>query len=189
MGALYNTENGAANRSWGSSGTCRSTCHRQLSNRRCCRRQASIAGAADPKNAAAYDRYISPHAPMLPSVTAATGDGDARDGRPTCTTSRTRPMQRLVSDDELQQSSSGVWSQASGQSLSSTAGTTGTKPSSTTPIDLPRSGFLKDHPEFSTATSVTSKPSNAMNTQKPSQRHLPLDLGQIELDFERSASC
>ena len=81
--------------------------------------------------------------------------------------------------------SSGGWSQASGQSPSSTAGTTGTKPSSTnTDRSFPDPDSSKNTPNFSTATSVTSMPSDDMNTQKPSRTISPGDLGQIELDFE-----
>ena len=80
MGALYNTENGAANRSWGFKRDLPQYLSPTPEQQAMLPATAvSIAGAADPKNAAAYDRYISPHAPMLPSVTAATGDGDARE--------------------------------------------------------------------------------------------------------------
>ena len=80
MGALYNTENGAANRSWGFKRDLPQYLSPTAEQQAMLPATAvSIAGAADPKNAAAYDRYVSPHAPMLPSVTAATGDGDARE--------------------------------------------------------------------------------------------------------------
>ena len=80
MGALYNTENGAANRSWGFKRDLPQYLSPTAEQQAMLPAAAvSIAGAADPKNAAAYDHYVSPHAPMLPSVTAATGDGDARE--------------------------------------------------------------------------------------------------------------
>ena len=76
MVPLYASENGKANRSWGFKRDLpqqlKPTAEQiaQLPTR-----ARSIAGAADPHNADAYQRFKSSDKPLLPSVTAATGDG------------------------------------------------------------------------------------------------------------------
>lgn len=76
MVPLYATENGRANRSWGFKRDLPELVQPTAQQQSLLPKQArSIAGAADPHNADAYQLFHSTTLPMLPSVTASSGDG------------------------------------------------------------------------------------------------------------------